>query len=396
AEIERGAASIRANSVAFDELSGRGVAEGDVVIEDGPDTLEAARVELDIHAFEGVIFEGRLRSEGTGFEAEGARIEKTGTATYRFRDGRFTTCDCPPGTRDPWALCTGEAELEVEGYGTARDVRFEVFDVPVLWVPWLLYPVKVKRQSGLLLPEFGVSSRHGVELGLPVFVAAGDPVNLTLTPRWLQKRGAKGDVEVEWVSGAESEGAVFGSFLHDQDVDAHSASEPFGPDRWVVKGREDVFLPAEARFQSDFYFVSDNQYPTDFEQLGNARTLRFLESNAWLGRDFGSAGLLGLVGSADYADDLQNPDNLDRDEFVLQRLPQLDAVMLPAPLPSFRWLVPSLGARYTRFSQLGSAQGQRPTGVVVGDDLFLDTGIDSLPDAQEPGPAGTGGGVDPS
>ncbi len=396
AEIRRGAASIRAASIAFDEVSGRGVAEGDVVIEDGPDTLDAARVELDVHAFEGVIFEGRLRSQATGFHAEGARIEKTGTATYRFRDGRFTTCECPAGERDPWALCVGEAELEVEGYGTARNARFEVLGVPVLWAPWLLFPVKAERQSGLLLPELGVSSRHGMELGLPVFVAAGDPVNLTLTPRWLQKRGAKGDVEIEWVLGRESGGDVFGSFLHDQDVDPNSASEPFGPDRWVVRGREDVFLPAQARFQTDFQFVSDNQYPTDFEQLGRARTQRFLESDAWLGRDFGAAGVFGLVGSADYADDLQNPDNLDRDEFVLQRLPQLDAVLLPAPLPFLPWLVPTLGARYTRYSQLGSAQGQRPTGIVVGDNLFLDTGIDSLPDAQEPGPDGTGGGVDPS
>ena len=390
AEVRRGGASLRADRVVFDEASGQGVAEGHVVIEDGPDTLEARRVELDVHAFEGVIYEGRLTSRASGFRAEGDRIEKTGPATYRFEQGRFTTCDCPDGERDPWAIRVGEADVEVEGYGTARNARFEVLGVPVLWAPWLLYPVKTERQSGLLLPALGVSSRSGVEIGVPVFLAIGDPVNLTLTPRWLQKRGFKGDAEVEWVLGEESGGDVFGSFIHDQDVDPHTLSEPFGRNRWVVKGREQLTLPADTRFRTAFQFVSDNQYPIDFEQLGEARVDRFLPSAAWLGRGFGASGAFGLVGYAEYAEDLQNPDNLDRDEFLLQRLPQVDASLLRTPLPVLDWLVPSFDAEYTRFSRLGSALGQRPTGVVVGDDLFLDTGIDSLPDAQEPGPDGDG------
>ena len=40
---------------------------GNVVIEDGPDTLHAQRIELDVHSFEGVIFDGHLSSEATAF-----------------------------------------------------------------------------------------------------------------------------------------------------------------------------------------------------------------------------------------------------------------------------------------------------------------------------------------
>ena len=174
AEVRRGASTIRADSIRFDEPSGRGVAEGNVVIEDGPDTLHAQRIELDVHSFEGVIFDGHLSSEATAFRAHGARIEKTGANTYRFEDGHFTPCACPDDERPPWAIAASESKFEVEGYGTARNARFEVLGVPVVWLPWMIYPVKTKRQSGILLPQFALSGRSGVEIGLPVFLALGD------------------------------------------------------------------------------------------------------------------------------------------------------------------------------------------------------------------------------
>jgi len=399
-EVVRGDRSLRADRVSFDERTGRGTATGDVRLVDGPDTLRSSHVELDIYAFEGVILDGEFRSTETGFRAEGARIEKTGAKDYRLEDGRLTTCDCPDAGPDPWAIRASEAELTVEGYGTARNARFEVLGVPLVWVPWLLYPVKVERQSGLLLPELTLSGRSGVELGLPLFLALGDPVNLTLTPRWLSERGPKGDVDLEWVAGRESGGHLFGSFLSDDKVDANSPEEPFDRERWAVKGEQDLQLPLASRFKADFDFVSDNQYPVDFDEMGGARTQRFLESTASLGRAFGAAGTLGLVASADYADDLQNPDDADRDDFVLQRLPQLDATLLPSavalPVPLLARLVPSLGARFTWFDATGSALKERPSATVVGKKLFLDTGIDALPNAQERGSDGGPEGPPPA
>ncbi len=393
ARVDRAGSSIRADSIVFEDASGLGVAEGDVVIEDGLDVLKARRVDLDVYSTRGVAFDAELVSEAAGVRLKGARIEKTGDATYRFEDSSVTTCDCPDTERQPWTIEASEADLEVEGYMTARNARFEVLGVPVAWFPWIFYPVKTRRQSGLLLPEVAVSGRNGFEIGLPLFLAVGDPVNVTLTPRWLQKRGPKLDLESEWVLGDESAGYLFGSFIKDRDVHSNTISEPYGDERWTVLGREDLFLPGDVRGKADFAFVSDNQYATDFDEPLGARTLRYLESTAFLGRDFGRSGVFGLVGSADFADDLQNPDDEDRDPFLLQRLPQVDAALLPMPLPILSRLVSTLGLRYTYFGQRDSAQAKRPTASVVGDDLFLDTGIDSLPDAQELGPFG--GGVQP-
>ena len=88
----------------------------------------------------------------------GAEIAKTGEQTYRFENGRFTTCRCEEGEREPWEIEAEQAELEIGGYGTARNTRFEVLGVPVVWLPWMIYPLKTERQTGLLFPEISAGS----------------------------------------------------------------------------------------------------------------------------------------------------------------------------------------------------------------------------------------------
>ena len=59
------------------------------------------------------------------------------------------------------------------------------------------------------------------------------------------------------------------------------------------------------------------------------------------------------VPSVVYADDLQNPDDQDRDKFLLQRLPTLGMAALPAAaaesLPVLSRIIPSFDAEYTYF-----------------------------------------------
>ena len=71
--------------------------------------------------------------------ASAKEIAKTGARTYSFREGRFTTCRCPdPEDTDPWVLESEQADIEVEGYATARNTTFDVLGVPVAWLPWMI------------------------------------------------------------------------------------------------------------------------------------------------------------------------------------------------------------------------------------------------------------------
>ena len=247
----------------------------------------------------------------------------------------------------------------------------------------MVYPIKTERQTGLLVPDLSLGSRNGFEVGLPLFWAARDEVNVTLTPRWMSKRGFKADAELEYVYGAESRGWLFGALAYDQKIDPDSFEEPYGRNRWSALGRKDLFGPGELRFQTEFLFASDNEYALDFDELRSHRADRLLESTASLGRSFG-AGRYGLLAAAHYTDDMQNPDDQDRDPFVLQRLPDVQAAVLPGPLAWLGWLQPSMDVDYTYFRPLESAVEERGTSRL--EPGFLDIGVDSLPTAQERGP----------
>lgn len=382
---------LKADWVAYSRLTRRGVASGNVTYSDGGDTLTTSFVEFDIDTLEGVMFDAEFVNKET-LELRGEEIQKTGRRTYRFRNGSFTSCSCPdPEAREPWEIEAEEADLEIEGYGTARNARFKVLGVPVGWLPWVILPLKTKRQSGILLPEFRLSQRSGFEVGVPLFWAAADPVNVTLTPRWLSKRGFKPDLDVEYVVGEESGGELFGAYIHDQKVNSDTRKTPFGKNRWTTYGEHDFHLPAGWRIKTDYVFDSDNAYPNDFADISRYDEDRFLISTASATKPFGEAGAFGLVGAARFADDRQNPDDTDRDDFLLQRLPDLGMRALPASLPFAEWLAPALDVEYVYFYHM-EKPGGGPTAahpdsgqLVTSNGRFLDTGRDGLPDSREQG-----------
>jgi lipopolysaccharide assembly outer membrane protein LptD (OstA) len=390
--LRRGDRSLQADWASFSNTTRRGVASGSVLLRDGQDTLRADFVEFDLDSLTGVVFHARLDAEDSHFRMEGDEIRKTGDDTYAFREGSFTTCRCADEEgRDAWRIRAEEADAEVGGYATVRNATFEVLGLPVFWLPWMKYPM-TERKTGLLMPEVGYGSGDGVRVSLPFFWAVGNPLNVILEPGWIQERGVKGDVHLDYVYGQDSGGDLYGSFIHDRSIDSGNPKTPYSPNRWAATGAQDAFLPAGWRAQADFRFVSDNDYVLDFEKLRRHRKDRFLGSEAWIGNALGEAGRFVLQASASEADDLSNPDDVDRDRYLMQRLPEVALSVLPAPLPWTSHVVPGLDARFVSFTPWQRA-GQVvpltpvPGGAnVVGKDLFLDTGIDATPDAEERDP----------
>lgn len=66
---------------------------------------------------------------------------------------------------------------------TYKDVWLEVMGVPVVYTPYLSYPdPTVKRKSGFLTPNWGVSSSLGSVIQAPYFYVLDDSSDITITP----------------------------------------------------------------------------------------------------------------------------------------------------------------------------------------------------------------------
>ena len=383
--IEQPGRSLHADWVAFSNRTRQGIATGNVVVEEGGDRLVADVLHFEVDQLKGIVLDGTLYTDKGGFRLKGSELRKVGDQEYEFEDAEFTTCNCPKDSdRDPWTITAQSADLAIGGYATARNSTVEVLGVPVLWLPWMRYPVKTERQTGFLFPEIGAASRGGVDVGLPFFWAARKNLNVTLTPRWISENGFKPDVEFEYLLGEFSWGNFYATGLaDDDDISEDDRFAGLDNERWALEWIHDHQLPEDWRFKVDARLFSDNRYAFDFKDFPGYSQDRFIDSVAFLENRLGKAHRFGFTGQVRWADDQQSPENLDRDDFLVQRLPDLQLSGMPQPLSFLPGgIVGGFDARYTSFGaekdpddELGDLRDV--------DGVFLDTGPDALPDGSE-------------
>jgi lipopolysaccharide assembly outer membrane protein LptD (OstA) len=377
--------------ILFNGTTRTGVATGNVRVVDAQNTVRAQFLAIDLRSTVSVAMQGSLDNPQPGFTVRGDVIKRTGVDTYEIENGAFTTCRCPPESeRRPWEIEVEDADVELGGYAVGKNLWFKAFDIPILYVPWLVFPVKTARQTGFLLPTFAQSSRNGTELSLPFFWAIGEQLNFTLDPLWISERGFKPTTEVEYVVGETGYGEGGAAILPGDRKVKNSDTSFFSDDRWSYRLRHEQPLAPGIGVGLDVNRVSDNDYVVDFRRdFGNdAEHWRLLESAAWA-----TAARRGLYGGmvASVNDDLQNPTDLDRDGYFLQRLPDVRMGTLPRAIPK----VPvrfGFESRATNFVQTSARRTIYGNEAVNGQ--FFDTGEDGRFSGQEPGENGQSGARD--
>ncbi len=290
---------ITANKVSYDEAKGLIIAEGDVEVsrpgqvvtaqravyhqktgivevsggfrlQAEGDTLSGEQGRFDLNNNTGQITAGRLFLQENNFHVRGRTIEKTGPNTYVVQDCRLTTCD---GVIPAWSITGSEVKVTLEGYGTVKDAAFRVSDVPIFYLPYAIFPVKTKRQTGLLPPRAGYSSVNGLEFELPFFWAISDQADATFYGRFMSDRGYMQGVEFRHQSGVASKGVQLFDILSDRievkdlaDPDQVKVSpfERTNSTRYWLRGRLDQELPAGLQARLDTDYVSDPDYLYEF------------------------------------------------------------------------------------------------------------------------------------
>ncbi|EFK97211.1 organic solvent tolerance protein, partial [sediment metagenome] len=95
-----------------------------------------------------------------------------------------------PGGQCDWFLRASELNLDrTTQIGTAYHASVELKGVPILYAPWMTFPLTRERKSGFLAPSFGSTGRSGSEFTLPYYWNIAPNRDATISPRLMQKRG---------------------------------------------------------------------------------------------------------------------------------------------------------------------------------------------------------------
>jgi LPS-assembly protein len=251
-----------------------------------PGPLELADPNLILRGDDAHLEEsGAAEFTGTEFEiperaghgsAEQIRLSKDGTV--ELRDVRYTTC---PGPTPDWALRVGKLSVDSEArVGTARDARITVRGVPVLYTPYISFPVGDARKSGLLFPEIGNSNFSGRQISVPWYWNIAPNYDATLTPSWYSQRGVDMGTEFRFLT-KRSEGIAQLNYMpHDQDEDTH---------RSYFELHTRTHLSDRLRLQIDGIDMSDRLWLRDFgagAQRTNETNLPRIAELMWRGNQW--------------------------------------------------------------------------------------------------------------
>ena len=182
--LSQGNTRLRADSIVYEAKTGELTATGGVIVRAGSDVIEAEKVTINLKASTGVIFNGKLLLTRQHIYLEGKELEKKGSSDYIVKEGSFTTCD---GATPDWKITGKDLDVTLEGYGTLKHGFFYIKDIPVFYLPWLIYPAKRERQTGFLMPSTASSSLRGLDFRLPFFLNISPSVDATISPRFCSK-----------------------------------------------------------------------------------------------------------------------------------------------------------------------------------------------------------------
>jgi LPS-assembly protein len=269
--LSSGAFTLSARKAEYNLKTSVAAVSGNILLKTGEDILAGESGTFNYLDKTGVINDASILIEGNNFHISGGRIEKFGDQSYLIRDFKLTTCD---GDKPEWSITGSEINVTVEGYGRLRNAAFRVKDIPVAYVPYLLFPAKTKRASGVLIPQAGYSSRNGAELEVPIFWAISDSADMTLYERYMTDRGLMQGFEFRYVTGKASKGffnldilsdRIDKKDMNDSDQFELSPYQRTNKGRYWLLGRMDQELPVGITARLDADVVSDQDYLREFK-----------------------------------------------------------------------------------------------------------------------------------
>ncbi|RYZ97707.1 MAG: LPS-assembly protein LptD, partial [Moraxellaceae bacterium] len=272
--ITQGNRSITTDSASYDRQTKQAKLTGGIQVRD-PDAMvraDSADVNLDT---------GEAHFDNARFVLYESRIHGVAQHLQRFGDNvvsldQSMISSCEPGD-NAWSIRGSEIALHPdEHYGTAKNMRLNIKDVPVVYLPYIRFPVGDERLTGFLIPTPGYSSRNGFELSVPFYWNISPDTDATLTSHYMSSRGFMLEPEVRnltpyfktEISGSliNNDHGGYSSFAESQ-IDAgvpENIAYPYrGHDRWYYKLEQEGGRGQDWSTSINYADLSDKDYLRD-------------------------------------------------------------------------------------------------------------------------------------
>lgn len=302
--------TLHADSIWFDKRRNEAGAKGKVTLLEKGGTLIGDDLLLNFTSGQARLSHARAHLTEEGFNLSGETIERLDANNYRVTSGDFTACSATPPA---WKFGASTVDVEVGGYARAKHMVFYLRDIPVFYLPYFFYPVKTERESGLLIPNIGLSNKRGVETYWSYYQVLGRNMDATLLLDTYSRAGLGKGLEYRYIFGEDNRGETF--VYHVTGIEGR---QDVYAGRWQHSG----ILPGEISLRANLEYVSDRSYLQDFSVDAKNYNRELVESYLYLSRAWNKTD---LSMQGEYLSNLST----STAAYPLSRLPAVHLAILP-------------------------------------------------------------------
>lgn len=255
-------------------------ATGSVVMTKGATVLKGKTLVLYMDTGRAEMDSTLLTIPESSMTIASAKLIRIDENMFTALSTELTSCDMS----DPsWKIGADKLNVNLLGYATGRNVIFYVKNIPILYLPWIAFPVVLEKRSGLLFPHVGYSNKRGAQLDIPAYLVISPSQDLQLDLDMMSRRGVGVGVDYRYIRSRDSAGQISPYTIYDQQEDRW---------RWQLALEHKEIFSSSANLRIDANATSDRTFLDDFGDKKGDFNRRSNNSNtSYLGEQLGGYNL---------------------------------------------------------------------------------------------------------
>ncbi len=246
-------------------------ARGQVRLEQPALLVEGDSLKLNLNDYSGELTQPVYQFTAQPGRGDASRIDFIDKNNYTLQDATYTTC---PVDNDDWFLKVRDLDIDkTRNVGTAHNASLHFLGVPILYTPWMNFPLDNARKTGVLAPTIGTTERSGLDILVPYYLNLAPNYDATLYPRLLSKRGIQLGGEFRYLLNDVRGENRLEYLPNDNEVDRS---------RWSVSLNNTYRLNANTHAGMLYSRVSDDDYFRDLSNLISITSISHLNREAWV------------------------------------------------------------------------------------------------------------------
>ncbi len=186
-ELQQGDQKVYSDHMFYEPDTGGLSAQGSVRVVQPGGTVSGPDLEMNLESNVGEMNKPSFSFKENSARGSAEMMHRRGELNYEFDKAVYTTC---PAGNDDWLLKMSRLEIDKTSQtGIAHNAWVEFKGVPLLYTPWMDFPLDGRRRSGFLGPSYGVTASGGTEFTLPYYWNIAPNYDATIAVRKISKRG---------------------------------------------------------------------------------------------------------------------------------------------------------------------------------------------------------------